>query len=164
MSVKGGNIRTNEEFGDIQLHTEFCTPAPAKGKGQDRGNSGVYLQGNYEIQVLDSYDNSTYADGSCGAIYKQFVPLVNACRPPGIWQTYDIIFHAPGVDASGAVTKRPTVTIIQNNILIQDNVEIKGLTGGAISTTEKPKGPILLQDHHHPVKFRNIWLRQLSEK
>lgn len=164
MMVKGGSIKTNEEFGDMQLHLEFCTPAPAKGKSQDRGNSGVYFLGNYEVQVLDSYENSTYWDGSCGAIYKQHVPLVNASRPPGIWQVYDIVFHPPQVDVNGQVIKKATLTVFHNGVLIQDNVEVKGPTGGAAGNVEKTKGSILLQDHNHPVKYRNIWVRQLPPR
>ena len=160
MTVKSGGIMTKKEFGDMQLHLEFATPAEAKGQGQDRGNSGVYLQGIYELQVLDSFKNITYIDGMCGAIYKQYPPLVNASRPAGAWQVYDIIFHAPRFDKSGHVVKRSTVTILHNGILIQDNVEI-GITPGGVREKEGPTGPIYLQDHKHPVKFRNIWVRNL---
>ena len=159
--VKNGPIITKQKFGDMQIHLEFCTPAPAKGDGQGRGNSGVYIHGSYEVQVLDSYENSTYPDGQCGAIYKQHVPLVNASRPPGIWQTYDIIFHAPRFDNNSNVTKKPTITVLHNGILIQDNVEVKSPTGGAQGNLETPTGPIVLQDHGNPVRYRNIWVREL---
>ena len=116
----------------------------------------------YEVQILDSYENNTYPDGLCGSIYKQHAPLVNASRPPGIWQTYDIIFHAAVFDHQGAVIQRPTVTVIQNGVVIQDHVIIQSPTGAAKNNKETPTGPIMLQDHSNPVKFRNIWVRPLS--
>ena len=166
MVVKAGTgaIRTRREFNDIQLHIEWATPAEVKGDGQGRGNSGVFLQGLYEIQVLDSYNNKTYFHGQAGAVYKQYPPLVNACRKPGEWQTYDIIYHAPIFGDDGKVKKKATVTVLQNGVLIQDNVEIYG------PTTHEPifpqyskhgKGPIILQDHGNPVRFRNVWVREL---
>jgi len=161
MTVKGGGIVTKREFGDIQLHVEFATPPEARGEGQDRGNSGVYLHGAYEVQVLDSYENETYIDGMAGAVYEEYPPLVNASRPPGVWQVYDIIFRAPGFDNKGAVTKRPTVTVFHNGVLVQDNVEIHGPTRASLRTTEHPTGPVYLQDHNHPVRYRNIWVREL---
>jgi hypothetical protein len=161
MTVKGGGLMTKKEFGSMQLHIEWAAPSPPKGAGQDRGNSGVYLAGIYEVQVLDSYDNETYADGSAGAVYKQYPPLVNASRPPGQWQTYDIIFHAPIFDTGGQIMRPATVTILHNGVLIQDHVEIKSTPGG-VRTVEGPKGPLFLQDHNHPVKFRNIWVRELE--
>jgi len=160
MMVKGGGIMTKKEFGDMQLHIEWTAPNPPKGTGQDRGNSGVYLQGIYEVQVLDSFQNETYADGSAGAVYKQYAPLVNATRPPGEWQVYDIIFHAPIFDANGQVMRLATLTLLHNGVLVQDHVEIKATPGG-VRNTEGPKGPIFLQDHNHPVKFRNVWVREL---
>ena len=160
MTVKGGGIVTKRQFGDIQLHVEFATPAPAKGEGQDRGNSGVYLQGNYEVQVLDSYGNKTYIDGMCGAIYKISPPLVNASRPAGVWQTYDIVFRAAKFDNGGKLTSKPNVTVLHNGVLIQDRVEVEP-TGSHIGNAETPRGPIFLQDHNHPVKYRNIWVREL---
>ena len=160
MTVAKGGIKTKKEFGDIQLHLEFRMPAPAMGEGQDRGNSGVYLQGNYEVQVLDSYINETYIDGMCGAIYKMYPPLVNASRPPGLWQCYDIIFRAPKFDSAGKLIKKATVTVLHNGVLIQDHVEMEP-TGSRIGTSEADRGPIFLQDHNHPVKYRNIWLREL---
>jgi len=120
----GGGVITKREFGDIQLHLEFATPLPAKGEGQGRGNSGVYFQAKYECQVLDSFKNETYADGMLGAIYQQYVPLVNACRPPGAWQTYDMIFRAPRFNAAGNKTRQATLTVILNGVLIQDHVTI----------------------------------------
>jgi hypothetical protein len=160
MTVAKGGIKTKKEFGDIQLHLEFRMPAPAKGEGQDRGNSGVYLQGNYEVQILDSYINETYIDGMCGAVYKIKPPLVNACRPPGIWQCYDIIFRAPKLDSAGKVVKKATVTVLHNGVLIQDHLEVEP-TGSRIGTSESARGPIFLQDHNHPVQYRNIWVREL---
>ncbi|MBW7998159.1 MAG: DUF1080 domain-containing protein [Candidatus Glassbacteria bacterium] len=160
MTVTEGGLVTKAEFGDVQIHLEFCMPAPAAGEGQDRGNSGIYIHGNYEVQILDSYENETYYDGQCAAVYKISPPLVNASRPPGIWQTYDIIFHAAGLDNSGKVTEKATVTVIHNGVLVQDNLEVSP-TGGAMGNQELEKGPIMLQDHHHPVRFRNIWIREL---
>ena len=134
-----------------------------KGEGQGRGNSGVILQGRYEVQILDSYNNKTYYDGQAGALYKQYAPLVNACRKPGEWQTYDIIFHAPRFDAAGGLVKAGTVTVLQNGVLVQDHVEIKGPTASAKPKYEAHplKQPLVLQDHHTPVRFRNIWIREL---
>jgi len=160
MIVTKGGIKTRKEFGDIQLHLEFRTPAPARGEGQDRGNSGVYLQGNYEVQVLDSYINETYIDGMCGAIYKIKPPLVNACRPPGIWQSYDIIFRAPKLDNAGKVVKKAVVTVLHNGVLIQDHTEVEP-TGSRTGSAESARGPIFLQDHNHPVQYRNVWVREL---
>ncbi|MHB9029379.1 MAG: 3-keto-disaccharide hydrolase [Candidatus Latescibacterota bacterium] len=161
MIVNGGGIITRREFGDIQLHLEWAAPTPAKGSGQDRGNSGIYLQGAYEVQVLDSHGNETYTNGMAGAIYEQAPPLVNAARPAGEWQTYDIVFRAPIFDSAGKVLRRPVVTVFWNGILIQDHVEIEHPTRASLNTTVRPKGPIFLQDHGHPVKYRNIWVREL---
>ncbi len=162
MMVKGGGIMTKKEFGSMQLHIEFQAPNPPKGAGQDRGNSGVYLQGIYECQVLDSYQNETYFDGMASAIYLQHAPLVNAARKPGEWQTYDIIFHAAVFDSKNTVLRQARVTTLWNGVLVQDNVEIKATPGG-VRNVEAPKGPIFLQDHNHPVKFRNIWVRELQD-
>jgi hypothetical protein len=168
--VKGaGYIQTKQEFGSCQLHVEFATPSKVEGTGQGRGNSGVFLQGQYEIQVLDSYDNKTYPDGQCGALYGRAVPLVNACRKPGEWQSYDIIYHRPLFDKDGKVTRKATFTVFQNGVLIQDHVVLEGGTGwiNAHAVTEyKPhgdKGPIQLQDHGNPVRYRNIWVRELKD-
>lgn len=165
-----GNIASKQEFGDVQLHLEWATPAEVKGDGQGRGNSGVFLMGLYEVQVLDSYENKTYFDGQAGAIYKQYPPLVNVSRRPGEWQTYDIIFHAPAFDEQGKVTKQARVTVLHNGVIVQDNVEIMGatsLTGGPQhdkppSYTKHPaRAALVLQDHHNPVRYRNIWVRPL---
>ncbi len=163
--VRGtGAIRTKQEFDDVQLHIEWATPAEVVGEGQGRGNSGVFLQGKYEVQVLDSYNNKTYFHGQAGSVYKQYPPLVNASRKPGEWQTYDIIYHAPIFGDDGRVKKKATITVLHNGVLIQDHSEIFG------PTTHEPvfpayvkhgKGPIVLQDHGNPVRFRNIWVRQL---
>src|ERR1044071_5608519 len=136
-----GSISTRQGFGDCQLHVEWASPAVVKGQGQGRGNSGVYLQGRYEVQVLDSYNNKTYFHGQAGSIYKQYAPLVNACRPPGEWQTYDIIYHAPRFDSAGKVLKPATITVLQNGVLIQDNVEIMGPTGPKRRPKYQPHAP-----------------------
>jgi Domain of Unknown Function (DUF1080) len=159
-----GGISTKQDFGDCQLHIEWATPAVVKGEGQGRGNSGIFLQGRYEIQILDSYNNKTYYHGQAGAVYKQYAPLVNACRKPGEWQVYDIIYHAPRFDEAGKLLKPGTVTILQNGVLVQDNVEIKGPTSGPGAPKYKAhplKQPLALQDHHNPIRFRNIWIREL---
>jgi hypothetical protein len=156
---KTGDIVTAKTFGSSQIHVEFMTPVE-EGDGQDRGNSGVYIHGRYEVQVLDSYHSETYPDGQCGAIYKQHVPLANACRPQGQWQTYDIIFHAAKFDA-GKKTSNARATVIHNGVLIQDNAEITGPTGGAIGQDETATGPLLLQEHGHAVQYRNVWYRPL---
>jgi hypothetical protein len=159
-----GSIATRQGFGDCQLHIEWASPAVVKGNGQGRGNSGVYLSGRYEIQVLDSYNNKTYYHGQAGAVYKQHAPLVNACRKPGEWQSYDIVYHAPRFDADGQLSKPGTVTVLQNGVLIQDNVQIMGATGpsGAPKYKAHPlKQPLALQDHGNPVRYRNIWIREL---
>jgi hypothetical protein len=159
-----GSISTRQEFADCQLHLEWATPEKVEGEGQGRGNSGILLQGRYEVQVLDSYINKTYYHGQAGSIYKQYAPLVNACRKPGEWQTYDIIFHAPRFDADGQLQKPGTVTVLQNGVLVQDNIEIKGSTGpvGAPKYRAHPlKQSLVLQDHHNPVRYRNIWIREL---
>jgi 3-keto-disaccharide hydrolase len=160
MMVNKGGIYTKKEFGDIQLHLEFCSPDPPVGEGQDRGNSGVYFQRNYEVQILDSYINKTYTYGQCGAVYQISPPLVNASRPPGIWQTYDIIFRAPKLGSDGKVVKKANVTVLHNGVLIQDHLEVVP-TGGSSGSAEVARGAILLQDHNHPVKYRNIWVREL---
>lgn len=157
-----GSIMTREHFGDVQLHVEFATPEKVEGHGQERGNSGIYLMGRYELQVLDSYDNETYPDGQCGAIYKQHPPLVNASRGPGQWQTYDIVFHAPRFDASGKKMSSGDITVLQNGVLIQDHAEFSGVTGGNIGPESAEQGPLLLQDHGNPMRFRNVWVRKLG--
>jgi hypothetical protein len=168
-SVKGaGYIQTKQDFGSCQLHVEFATPATVQGAGQGRGNSGVFLQGEYEIQVLDSYENKTYPDGQCAALYGRAVPLVNACRKPGEWQSYDIIFHS-AIFKDGKIVRRPTFTVFQNGVLVQDHVTLEGGTQWngphAISAFQPipDKGPIQLQDHGNPVRYRNIWVRELKD-
>ena len=163
MEVKGGSIRTKEEFGDVQLHVEWAAPEEVKGEGQERGNSGVYLQGRYEIQVLDSYQNKTYPNGQAGSFYNNFPPLVNASRPPGEWQTYDIIFRAPKKGEDGKLTPG-SFTVLHNGVLVQDHVPVKGSTTAAAFSGEVAKGPLMLQDHNNPVRFRNIWIRPLDPR
>lgn len=161
---KTGDISTKQAFGDCQLHIEFRCPAEVKGNGQDRGNSGIFLQGRYELQVLDSYDNRTYSNGQCGSIYKQYIPLVNACRKPGEWQTYDVIFTAPRFNQDGILVAPARLTAFQNGILIQNSVELKGDTlyrGLPSYTPHNLKEPLRLQDHGNPVSYRNIWIREL---
>jgi hypothetical protein len=161
---KSGTLTTNQAFGDCQLHVEWATPNPPHGTDQDRGNSGVFLMGLFEVQVLDSYHSETYADGQAGAIYGQYPPLVNVCRPPGQWQTYDIVFHGPRFDASGKLLRRARMTVVQNGVLIQDNVELTGPTEHKARPPYRPvpeKLPLSLQDHNHPVRYRNIWIREL---
>jgi hypothetical protein len=156
-----GGIMTKEEFGDCQLHIEWATPSEVKGEGQGRGNSGVYLQGRYEIQVLDSYTNKTYFNGQAGAFYLHNAPLVNASRPPGEWQAYDIIFHPPKPGADGK-TVPGSFTVLHNGVLIQDHIPVKGdSTTAAKFSGVTPKGPLFLQDHGNPVRYRNIWIRPL---
>lgn len=158
-----GSIVTKREFGDCQLHVEWATPDKVEGDSQGRGNSGIIIQERYEVQVLDSFHNKTYYDGQAGSVYKQYPPLVNACRKPGEWQAYDIIYHAPRFEAAGKLLQPATVTVLQNGILVQDHVTIKGPTA-----SEHPqyvahplKQPLELQDHHNPVRYRNIWIREL---
>jgi hypothetical protein len=161
-----GSIRTKQSFGSCQLHIEWAVPAVAKGKDQGRGNSGAYLMNNYEVQVLDSYQNQTYPDGQAGSIYGQNPPMVNTCRPPGQWQSYDIIFHRP-VFKGDKVVRPATITVLQNGVLVQDNWVIEGPTvheARAKYTPHEPSLPIMLQDHGDPVRYRNIWLRELPEK
>lgn len=163
-----GMIQTKQEFGSCQLHLEFATPKTPEGEGQGRGNSGVFLMGQYEVQILDSYENTTYPDGQAGALYGRKKPLVNASRKPGEWQTYDIIFHRP-VFEGDKVVKRATFTVLHNGVLIHDHYELTGGTGwrGSHSITNYvphgDKGPIQLQDHGNPVLFRNIWIRELED-
>jgi hypothetical protein len=160
-----GTLSTKSSFGAVQLHIEWASPAPAKGEGQDRGNSGVFLMGRYEVQILDSYNAETYADGQAGAIYGQYPPLVNASRPPGEWQTYDIIFDPPRFGDGGALVKPAFMTVFHNGILIHDHVELFGVTRNirpASYEAHAPQLPLTLQDHEHPVRFRNIWIRPLE--
>ena len=163
---KTGDIRTKAAYGDCQLHVEWSAPNPPHGVDQDRGNSGVYVQSLYEIQVLDSYNNVTYADGEAAAVYGQYPPLVNAARRPGEWQTYDIVFHGPRFDASGKLLRPAIVTAFFNGVLVQDHVELTGPTANHERPPYTPtpeKLPLLLQDHNHPVRYRNLWIRELKE-
>jgi hypothetical protein len=159
-----GNIQTKQHFGDVQLHLEMLEPQGTQGRSQERGNSGVFLQGLYEIQVLDNYKSETYPDGMAGAIYGQYPPLVNACRPQGEWQTYDIIFHAAKLQ-NGKVIKPARVTAFFNGVLVQDDTDLIGPTGHQILASYPAslpgKGPLQLQDHNDPVRYRNIWVREL---
>jgi len=161
-----GYIRTLQSFGDSQIHAEFATPAKAEGSSQGRGNSGFFLGlTRYEIQVLDSYENKTYADGSCASLYNQFPPLVNASRKPGQWQTYDILWTSPRFDEAGKLLSPARVTLFHNGVLVQNNVELPGrngwLTRGGYDAHPE-KLPISLQDHGNPVRYRNIWVRELG--
>ncbi|MBI1786579.1 MAG: DUF1080 domain-containing protein [Acidobacteria bacterium] len=164
-----GDIASKERFRSAQIHLEFAPPYMPDQKGQSRGNSGVYLHGRYEIQILDSYQNPTYAHGSCGGLYGQAAPLVNACRPPEQWQSYDLIFHGPRCGADGKVQAEATVTILQNGVLIHDHVKIRDSVKGCAEGKAGESGPLLLQDHNYkgaPVtnmKFRNIWFRPIQD-
>jgi hypothetical protein len=161
-----GGIRTTQGFGDAQLHLEWMAPNPPRGSGQDRGNSGVFLMGQYEVQILDSWRNDTYADGGAAAIYGQSPPLVNVTRPPGQWQTYDIVFRRPRFDTAGAVVQPARMTVIHNGVLVQDAFVLSGPTANLRRppyAAHPDALPIGLQDHGHPVRFRNIWLRPLEE-
>ncbi|WP_417374998.1 3-keto-disaccharide hydrolase [Gimesia maris] len=160
------DIETKQSFGDCQLHIEWATPKKVEGKGQGRGNSGVFLMGKYEVQILDSYENKTYFDGQAGSIYKQYPPLVNACRKPGEWQTYDIIFTAPRFNEYGQLVKPAYVTVIQNGVVVQNHTELQGATfyhQPPFYTAHEEKLPIQLQFHRNDTQFRNIWVRELSE-
>lgn len=159
------NIQTRQSFGDVQLHIEWRTPEDIKGKGQDRGNSGVYLQKLYEVQVLDSYQNRTYANGQAASLYKQHIPLVNASKSPGEWQVYDIVFEAPRFNDDGSLLKPAYVTVLHNNVLVQNHVELRGPTlyiGEPSYIAHPDKQPLMLQHHGNPVSFRNIWIRELA--
>lgn len=159
-----GDIVTRQKFGDCQIHVEFREPSPPIGNSQGRGNSGVFLAGLYEVQVLDSYQNLTYADGEASAIYGQTPPLVNASRPPGEWQSYDIVFEIPRFK-DGKVTSQGSVTVFHNGVLTQNHVALLGPVVHHALPKWKPHDsemPLQLQDHGMPVRFRNIWIRQLS--
>ncbi|MBI1769127.1 MAG: DUF1080 domain-containing protein [Bacteroidetes bacterium] len=163
--VKGsGEIKTKQEFGDIQLHIEWRSPSAGEGEGQNRGNSGIFFQGLYELQVLDSYENQTYSNGQAGSIYKQHIPLVNASRKPGEWQVYDVVFTAPRFSETSGRTIAPAyITVFHNGVIIQNHVPIAGSTQykGLPVYKVHGKGPIALQDHGTPVSYRNIWVREL---
>lgn len=162
---KYGGLRTKREFGDVQLHLEFRTPAEVKSKSQGRGNSGVFLMGLYEVQILDSYENPTYVNGQVGAVYKQHIPLVNPSRPPGEWQAYDIVFVAPRFAADGSLTSPARLTVFLNGVLIQHDVVLTGPTedrGQPKYVAHPERLSLELQDHGNPVSFRNIWIRELN--
>ncbi len=161
-----GNPVTKDVFGDCQVHIEWASAVEVKGSGQGRSNSGVFLMGTYEVQILDSYENKTYFDGQCGAIYKQHPPLVNASRKPGEWQTYDIIWKAPRFDEDGKLRSPAFVTVLHNGVLVQNHFELLGDTPFNRAPQYKAhpdKGPIALQYHGNPVRFRNIWVREVPE-
>ena len=161
---KTGNIRTRRHFGDLQLHLEFSCPTIIKGQGQGRGNSGVFLMGLYEVQVLDNYDNLTYADGTVGAMYGQYPPLVNSIRKPGEWNTYDIMWKAP-VFRGDRLESPAVITVLLNGVLLHHALELLGPTGHKIMPgyePHPPTGPLELQDHGDLVRYRNIWIRELA--
>lgn len=159
------NLRSKQSFGDVQLHLEFRTPPVVEEEGQGRGNSGVFLMGLYEIQILDSWDNSTYANGQLGSIYKQYPPLVNPAREPGEWQVYDVVFLAPRFDSKGNVERPARMTAFLNGVLVQYDSELKGPTtyrGPPAYKAHADKLPLVLQDHGDLLAFRNIWIRELD--
>lgn len=162
-----GTIRTKDEFGDFQLHIEWATPEKVEGDGQGRGNNGLNIYGRYEVQILDSYENATYADGQAGAIYGQTPPLVNASRPPGEWQTYDVVWEGPRWDESGKLTRKASMTVLHNGVVIHNKRELWGNTPyravGNYDQPHPPRGYIELYEHGNPVRFRNIWVRPLGE-
>jgi hypothetical protein len=163
-----GNIVTRERFGDFQLHVEFWVPLMADRKGQQRGNSGIFLQGRYEIQVLDSYHNPTYADGACGALYKIIAPSTNASKPPEEWQTFDITFRAPRVDEHRTVKEKGEVTVVHNGVTVIDRGRFDHVTDvlyhSSVDENQGTPGPLMLQDHYCKVRYRNIWLKPLEAK
>lgn len=164
-TAKAGHAVTKEEFGDCQLHVEWASPAEVNGDGQPRGNSGVFLMNAFELQVLDSYENPTYADGVAASVYGQYPPLVNASRGPGQWQSYDIVFRAPQFGENGELQKRARMTVLHNGVLVQDNTEILGPTSWIKHrryAEGKTTGAIRLQDHGSQVRYRNIWIRRLA--
>jgi len=160
-----GSIATREKFGDVQLHVEFATPSPGRGSSQDRGNSGVRFMDRYEVQVLDSYENVTYADGQAAAIYGEDPPLVNVARKPGEWQTYDIVCEAPKFNGPTLVAPA-YITVFWNGVLVQHRRPVMGSTSATTTqhayTPHDPELPLTLQDHSHPVHYRNIWIRRLA--
>lgn len=160
-----GDIETKQAFGDCQLHLEWMAPSPRRGEGQEPGNSGVFLMGRYEVQILDSYQNRTYADGTAGAVYGQYPPLANASRPPGEWQSYDIVFRRPRFDASGGLQTPAYATVLHNGVLVQDHVVLTGPTAHQRRPPYQAHPdhlPVRLQDHGQRVRFRNIWIRDLE--
>jgi len=158
-----GDIKTKQTFGDIQLHIEWRAPAEIVGEGQGRGNSGIFLQDRYELQVLDSYESVTYSNGQAGSIYKQSIPLVNACLKPGEWQAYDVIYNAPHFSENGRVLVPAFITVIHNGVLVQNHTQIYGPTEYRGLPVYQPHGKasLKLQNHGNPVSYRNIWVREL---
>ena len=159
-----GEIHSKQTFGDCQLHIEWRTPAIVKGAGQGRGNSGIFLMNRYELQVLDSYGNTTYSNGQAGSIYKQHIPMANASRPPGEWQTYDILFTAPQFYTDSSLKSAARITVLHNGVLVQNNVQLWGPTeyiGAPKYKMHAAKEPLMLQDHGDLISFRNIWIREL---
>ncbi len=167
VAPKTGSIRTKDKFADFQLHIEFATPAKVDGSSQGRGNSGILMNGVYEIQVLDCWENPTYPDGQAGALYGQIPPLVNASKPPGTWQSYDIIWESPRWDADKKIAKKANVTVIHNGVVQHHKREYTGTTphqnNGNYDRPQAPEMYIELQDHNNPMRFRNIWLRKIGE-
>ena len=167
VTPKSGSLRTRDKFADFQLHIEFATPAKVEGSSQGRGNSGILFNGVYEVQVLDCYDNKTYPDGQCGALYGQSPPLVNACKQPGEWQSYDIIFESPRWGDDRKIAKKANVTVIHNGLVLHHKREFQGTTphqaNGNYHNPHAPEVFIELQDHNNPMRFRNVWLRKLGE-
>jgi hypothetical protein len=164
VAPRSGDIGTKEKFGDVQLHVEWAAPSEIRGSSQGRGNSGIFLQGRYEVQVLDSSNNPTYADGQAGAIYGQWPPLVNPARKPGEWQSYDIVFEAPHFE-NGRLTKPAYLTVFLNGVLLHNRKEISGPTvhrALAKYVPQPPQDSLMLQDHGNPVRYRNIWIRRLN--
>ena len=164
--VQKSDIQTKDAFGpDYQLHVEFATPEKVRGSGQGRGNSGIFLSGRYEVQVLDSFDNKTYFDGQCASLYKQSPPMVNVSRKPGEWQTYDIVYESPRFGDDKKVLKPGIVTVIHNGVVVQNHFELQGNTNFDKPAAYEPhplKQPIRIQNHGDPVKYRNIWLREFT--
>lgn len=165
MTVKAGTgaIKSKRTFGDVQLHIEWRTPSEVSGEGQGRGNSGVFFMEKYELQVLDSYQNKTYSNGQAGSFYKQHIPLVNASRGPGEWQTYDVVFMAPTFKEKGQLRSPATATVFHNGVLVQNHVALEGPTEyiGMPIYEAHGKLSLVLQDHGNPVSYRNIWVREL---
>lgn len=162
-----GGITTRQSFGDVQLHVEWAAPETIEGRGQGRGNSGIFFMGKYEVQILDSYDNETYYDGQAASIYKQWPPLVNACRKPGQWQTYDILFTAPRFDDEGNVLSPAYLTVLHNGVVVQNHTKLLGGTFYDRPPAYEPHPeqlPLFIQDHGNPVRFRNIWVRELKPR
>lgn len=161
MVKSGGNAITKEQFGDFQLHLEFLSPVMEGRTGQGRGNSGVYVHGRYEVQVLGSYGDEPLGNG-CGAIYSIAPPMVEASRPSGEWQTYDMVFRAPRMSEEGEVLEHARITVLHNGIVIHNNLELPHTTPGGVARDIAARGPLLLQDHGDPVRYRNIWMRRLD--